>query len=153
VRCAEAGKKFYDYLKGELGPRERAGIKAHLDKCKPCAEEHKKLGKTRSLFVNSLEPAPAKVKKRLDAVFPAERNAFLLPVLKPVFAAAFSLMLLAGGAAFLALNEAKKQNEINEAIYMPFSHVVKNDEPSVFSGPQVNYMTNVDFYNISLIYE
>ncbi|MDD5210180.1 MAG: zf-HC2 domain-containing protein [Elusimicrobiales bacterium] len=37
--CTEVGQKLSAYMDGELSPEDRAGLKAHLDKCPACSAE------------------------------------------------------------------------------------------------------------------
>ncbi|MBN2565522.1 MAG: zf-HC2 domain-containing protein [Candidatus Eisenbacteria bacterium] len=60
MRCDEVQKRLVEFMEGELGAEEQAGIQAHLNKCGACAAELKAFEHTMTLLEDDgyEEPSP-----------------------------------------------------------------------------------------------
>ena len=119
-----AQELFSDYLEGELSPREREELSAHLQECEACREELEDLKKTmRSLSGLKALPPPAgfaskvqqKIRKRSRGrFFTPERLLMRIPfewisfIIIMLMLAMYMIMVLGQGAVVKPEEEAKQ---------------------------------------------
>jgi anti-sigma factor RsiW len=108
MNCGDVKVLLYDYLRHELSAGESNAVKSHLKDCALCAEELGKLTRLSRLFKASLrEPSPA-ILANIRKHMPSGRWSIFPVVLKPAFAMAAAIMLLAGVFLYPSLDRNSK---------------------------------------------
>jgi len=111
MTCERIEELLSAYLEGELAPRERAGVEAHLASCPECAELAGLMKETLAAAAGfpEAEPSPA-LYERLYGIPGAKREKKRLfgpafdwlsrPALQPVYAALTALLMVVSFVAF-----------------------------------------------------
>ncbi len=108
MNCKHVTDMLYDYLRHEVSGWESDAIKSHLKTCTSCSEELGKLTRLRSMFKAGLkEPSPA-ILASIRKHMPAGRWSIFPAVLRPAFAMAAAIMLLAGVFLYPGLDRKAK---------------------------------------------
>jgi len=122
MRCSLAKRRLTEYVYGDLGERERVGIRSHLASCSSCretADEIRGILSMASAYVGKSPPAGAYAGLRERVASRPERRRFRLFVLErpiPAYAAATAIAILAVVSGISTRTEMARLERMNSLL-------------------------------------
>lgn len=96
MKCDKVSTLLYDFTRMELDGDTTKNIENHLKTCKACELELKKLVNLSSLFKATLREPSASVLTNIKKIVNQKTQTLFTLILKPAFAMAATVLLLAG---------------------------------------------------------